>query len=81
MIGLEEWFLTVPKIRGRLYNILRRLCLKQFNNGYEDISPLAITKEEFLSLDGAGKRSWNYFKELKKQRKNKVCKTKFQPIP
>ncbi|MEM6863578.1 MAG: hypothetical protein AAF575_00285 [Bacteroidota bacterium] len=63
--GLEEWIKTVLEPKGRLYNILRRLCLKEFNHEYRDISPLEITKEKFLSLEGAGKKSWEYFERLR----------------
>ncbi len=65
-IGLYEWLETVPKPKTRLYNILRQLCLKEFNDGMKDISPLGITKEEFLKLKNAGERSWKDFEELRK---------------
>ncbi|MEM8510389.1 MAG: hypothetical protein AAF717_21325 [Bacteroidota bacterium] len=65
LMGLEEWLETVPKPSGRLYNILRRLCLKEFNGLGRDISPFKIRKEAFLELSRAGQKSWEDFEALR----------------
>ncbi|ASO08381.1 MULTISPECIES: hypothetical protein [Flavobacteriaceae] len=68
---LEEWLQDVPGgVSTRLYNILRGLCKKEFNGMADDVSPFELTKEGFLALDGAGKKSWEEFERAKKVHQN-----------
>ena len=63
--SVEVWLKKRPQTRGRLANILKRLCWGSWNATGEDKSPSEITKEEFFSLTGAGKKSWEEFEKLK----------------
>ena len=36
----------------------------------DDVSPFELTKEGFLALDGAGKKSWEEFERAKKVHQN-----------
>ena len=57
-------------ISTRLYNILRGLCNREFNGMEGDVSPFELTKEAFLALDGAGKKSWEEFERAKRLHQN-----------
>tara|TARA_Y100001001_G_scaffold86571_1_gene84698 strand:- start:2330 stop:2803 length:474 start_codon:yes stop_codon:yes gene_type:complete len=68
---LEGWLEGVPGgISTRLYNILRGLCNREFNGMEGDVSPFELTKEAFLALDGAGKKSWEEFERAKRLHQN-----------
>ncbi len=60
---LGEWAQKIPEgVSTRLHNILWNLCREAH------ISPLDLTKDEFLSLDNAGKKTWQEYESIRKIR-------------
>ncbi|MGS2763769.1 hypothetical protein [Sinomicrobium sp. M5D2P9] len=59
---LREWCQKVPGgVSTRLQNILWRIC-----NEEDEVSPLMLTKEEFLTIENAGEKTWKEFERAKR---------------
>ncbi len=64
-IGLYEWLDQVPKPSTKLLNLLKQICCTEWSNLRENISPINLTKKQFLKQKTAGIKSWEEFEKLR----------------